>query len=200
MKADRLPLTKIQEVFDELAHGVFFTTLDFCSGYWRIKISDHCKEKTAFVCRHELLQFEVKPSGLMNAPWTFQRMTDDLLAHLSFVNVYVYDVAIISKTLSEHVEHIRQVIILVTEHGLKIKIKKCEFAKSQEDLLGHTVDKTGIRVDPNKVEVILFTPRPKCQRYFQSVHGIAGCYRKLIRSLTVICAPLHAMTYSIVRF
>lgn len=33
MKADRLPLPKIEENFDELSAGVFFTTLDLFSGY-----------------------------------------------------------------------------------------------------------------------------------------------------------------------
>lgn len=85
MKGDRFPLPKIQEIFDELSGGAVFTTLDFFSGYWQIRMSEDCKEKTTFVCRYGTYQFEVMPFGLMNAPSTFQRMMDGLLGHLPFV-------------------------------------------------------------------------------------------------------------------
>lgn len=51
MKADRWPLPKVQEIFDDLGDSSFFTTLDLFTGYWQVRMDDHCKEKTNFVCR-----------------------------------------------------------------------------------------------------------------------------------------------------
>lgn len=70
-KADRFPLPKIQESFNELAGGFLFTTLGFFSGYWQVKRSENYNEKTTFVYRYGTFQFEVMPFGLMNAPSTF---------------------------------------------------------------------------------------------------------------------------------
>lgn len=39
MKADRWPIPKIQEIFDELAGSEEFSTLDRFSGYWKIRVA-----------------------------------------------------------------------------------------------------------------------------------------------------------------
>lgn len=154
MKADRFPLSKIQEIIDELAGGIFFTKLELFFGYWQIKLDKHCKKKTTFVCRSGTFQFEVMPFGLMNAPSTFQRMMNEVVGHLGFVKVYLDDVVIFLRSLSEHIGNISQVVLLIAENGLKVKVSKSEFAKRKVALLGHLVDKNGVQVDPSKLEVI----------------------------------------------
>lgn len=76
MKADRWPLPKIEELFDDLQGSAVFTALDLFSGYWQVKMDENSKEKTSFVTRFGNYQFEVMSFGLMNAPSTFQRMMD----------------------------------------------------------------------------------------------------------------------------
>lgn len=71
MKPGSFPLLKIQEIFDELLRGAIFTTLDLYSGFWRIRLSQSCKEKTIVICRLGTFQFEVMPFGLMNTPFAF---------------------------------------------------------------------------------------------------------------------------------
>lgn len=200
MKADRFPLPKIQEIFDELIGGKVFTTLDLFSGYWQIRLSEACKEKTTFVCRFGTFQFEVMPFGLMNAPSTFQRMMTAILSDLPFVRVYLDDVVIFSPDLEGHMGHIREVVARIAKHGLKLKIKKCEFARDEVELLGHIIDKDGVRVDPAKVKVIQDTPRPTNTTELRSFLGIAGYYRRFIRSFADISSALHAMTSSKISF
>lgn len=67
MKADRWPLPKIEEIFDELQGSKVFTTLDMFSGCWQVRMEESCREKTSFVGRIGTFQFEVMPFGLMNA-------------------------------------------------------------------------------------------------------------------------------------
>ena len=43
MKADRWPLHKIQEIFDDLSGSHFFSTLDLFSGYWQVRMDESCK-------------------------------------------------------------------------------------------------------------------------------------------------------------
>ena len=96
MKPDRWPIPRIQEIFDDLEGSVVFSTLDLFSGYWQVRMANECKEFTTFVCRFGTFKFEVMPFGLMNAPSTFQRMMDVILAGLKFVRVYLDDVVVLS--------------------------------------------------------------------------------------------------------
>lgn len=123
--ADRFTLPKIQEIFG----GVFFMTLDLFFGYWQIRLSKRCKERTTVVCRMGIFQFEVMHSRLMNAPSTFQRMMNKVVGHLHFVRVYLNDVIIFSRSLTDHLGHIQQVLHLIAMNGLKVKMSKCEFAQ-----------------------------------------------------------------------
>lgn len=131
MNADQIPLPEIQEIFDEMAEGVFFTTLDRVSRYRQKRISKQCKQKIPFVCRYGTFQFEVMPVGLVNALSTFHRMMVGLLGSLPLVRAYRDNLVIFSLSLKEHVCHIPQVVALVASHGLKIRFNKCEFAKEQ---------------------------------------------------------------------
>lgn len=54
----------------------------------------------------------------------------------------------------EHIDHLRHVVMPVSKHGLKIKIRKCGFAKPQIELLRRIVDENELRSDPEKVKVI----------------------------------------------
>ena len=150
MKADRWPLPKNEEIFDDLEGSSVFTTLDLFSGYWQVRMAENCKEKTNFVCCFGTFQFEVMPFGLMNAPSTFQRMMDQLFRELSFVSVYLDDVVVFSRTVKEYIEHLDEVFKLIAASSLKLKVAKYSFAQSQTRLLGHIFSGDGVKVDPEK--------------------------------------------------
>ena len=56
--------------------------------------------------------------------------------------------------MAEHVQHLDQVLDQLKWAGLKIKVEKCEFAKSEIKLLGYRISKEGIIPDPEKVTAI----------------------------------------------
>lgn len=45
---DSYPLPRIDDILDQLAGNIWFTTLDLKSGYWQIKVGPEDREKTAF--------------------------------------------------------------------------------------------------------------------------------------------------------
>lgn len=68
--------------------------------------------KREFVTHHGLFKFMNMPFGLENAPVTFQRAVDDILASVKWqcAKVCIDDVIIFSKPPKEHVKHIEEVL------------------------------------------------------------------------------------------
>ena len=79
---DRYPMPKIDELVDAIGRkkGKYFSTLDMMKGYHQVKMDEQSKCKTAFTCYRGLFQYCWMPFRLINAPATFQRLTDKLFS------------------------------------------------------------------------------------------------------------------------
>ena len=65
-----------------------------------------------------------------------------------------------SKDRVEHKQHLLALFDRLQEHGLVIKLEKCQFRVPVIDFLGHRVNKDGILPLPAKVEAIQTYPKP----------------------------------------
>lgn len=61
------------------------------------------------------------PLGLTNAPAVFQELMNDILRDMLdiFVVVYLDDILVFSKTLEEHILHVRLVLSRLLDNGLR---------------------------------------------------------------------------------
>lgn len=103
-RKDSYPLPHVDESLDFLARGKFVSTLDLARGYWQVAVAEDSKPKTAFISHCGLFQFRVLPFGLCNAPATFQRLMNSVLAGLIYKTcaVYLDDIVIASPTFEQH--------------------------------------------------------------------------------------------------
>ena len=101
--------------------------------------------------------------GLTNALATFQHLIESYLGemHLIWCIIYLDDIIVFSKTPEEHIERLRGVFEKLSAAGLRLKLSKCKFFKSQVTYLGNIVSKNGIETDPKKIEAIKKWPVPK---------------------------------------
>jgi hypothetical protein len=192
---DVYPLPAIDQLLYNMRDAKVFTTMDLQSAYNQISVAPEDQAKTAFIHRTGLYQYRRMPFGLRNAPATFQRFmnmmfgTSDENMYL-YVMVYLDDVIIFSNTVAEHGVHLVKVLGLLSRHGLKLKLSKCEFAKTRVRYLGHILDGTGIHVDPEKVVAVSGMPSPKKVVELQSFLGMVGYYRRFISGFAKIADPL----------
>ena len=64
------------------------------------------------------------PFGLRNAAQTFQRFMDQALRGLPFCFVYLDDLLVASPNLDSHMDHLRQILERLAEHGIVIHPEK----------------------------------------------------------------------------
>lgn len=195
-RKDAYPLPRIDETLDALSGAKLFTTLDLASGYWQVEMDPADREKTAFTTRHGLFEFRVMPFGLCNAPGTFQRLMEFVLAGLQWqvCLVYLDDVIVYSRDFNEHVERLREVFQRLRQAGLKLKPKKCHLLRPSVPYLGHVISAKGVSTDPAKVDAVKHWRQPANVTEVRSFLGLASYYRRFIQDFAEIAAPLHRLT------
>ena len=122
------------------------------------------------------------PFGLCNAPATFQRLMQVVLAGLEgkICFVYIDDILVCSKTFEEHLQHLEQVFERLRKAGLTLKPKKCSFLKKEVIYLGHVISSQGIAPDPAKTQKIHYYPVPTDLAKLRQFLGFASHYRRFI--------------------
>ena len=97
---------------------------------------------------------------LTNAPATFMDLMNRVFRPYvdQFVVVFIDDILVFSKSMEEHVYHLRTVQQTLREYQLYAKFSKCDFWTESVAFLGHVVAKDGIQVNPQKIKQYLNGP------------------------------------------
>lgn len=99
-------------------------------------------KKTAFACHVGMFQFRVLPFGLANAPDIFQQLMLTVLSEMeAFAMVYVDDILMFAETSEEHFNHIQPVLDRLRQHGLQLKLLKCQFLREESRYMFFVRDK-----------------------------------------------------------
>nr|GFA47916.1 reverse transcriptase domain-containing protein [Tanacetum cinerariifolium] len=123
--------------------------------------------------------------GLRNAGATYQRLVDKAF-HKQIgrnLEVYVDDLVIKSRTEEEIVRDVEETFKTLRKINMKLNPKKCAFGVEEEMFLEYKVNAKGLKVCPDKVDVVLGLPSPKCLKDVQKLNGkLASLNRFLAKS------------------
>jgi hypothetical protein len=134
------------------------------------------------------------PFGLTNAPSTFMRLMNEVLHPFisKFVVVYFDDILIYSKSLDEHIEHLRAIFCALAR--LFANLEKCTFCTDRVAFIGYVVTPQRIEVDEGKIEAVKSWPIPAMLTQLQSFFGLVEFYRCFMRDFTTIASPLNDLS------
>jgi len=114
------------------------------------------REKTTFTTLWGTFIYNKMPFILINARATFQRAMDIAFVgeNDKFIVIYLDDMNIFSQNDEDHVKHMRQTLLKCRKYRLSLNPKKSYFAMEEGKLLGYTVSKEGVKIDPERVVAI----------------------------------------------
>nr|GEZ80524.1 reverse transcriptase domain-containing protein [Tanacetum cinerariifolium] len=131
------------------------------------------EDKTAFITSQGIFCYTKMPIGLRNAGATYQRLVDKAFHKQIGRNLeaYVDDLVIKSRTKDEIVRDVEETFKTLRGINMKLNPKKCAFGVEEGMFLGYKVNAKGLKVCPDKVDVVLSLPSPKCLKDVQKLNG-----------------------------
>ncbi|KAK3548422.1 hypothetical protein QTP70_012843 [Hemibagrus guttatus] len=187
--------TALSAALEQLRGARIFTKLDLRSAYNLVQIREGGEWKTAFYTTHGHYEYRVMPFGLTNAPAVFQALINGVFQDLlgKGVIAYIDDILVYSKSLEEHVLHVREVLSRLQRHHLYVKLEKCEFHRTMVTFLGYVIFQRGVEMDMVKVRAVTDWPAPTTVWELQRFLGFANFYRRFIRNYSSVAGPLTSL-------
>ena len=121
------PMPRIEQLHESLKDYKVASKLNLAKGFHQIRMDADDIPKTTFVIQFGAFEFLVMPFGLANAAAQFTLLMNNLKG-LPLVVVFMGDILVFSRSVSEHHDHVREVLNRLRQHKLYASPKKCEFS------------------------------------------------------------------------
>ena len=153
---DLFPMPQIDQLVDAMVGHPQMSFLDAFQGYHQIPLAIDDQEKTTFVTPVGNYHYKVMPFGLKNAGSTYQRMMTKMFEPQLGKNVEVYidNMVVKSKLVSEHLADLTSIFKILREHKLRLNASKCSFRVGSGKFLGYMVTHRRIEVNPDQIKAI----------------------------------------------
>ena len=194
---DPFPMPRIDQLVDAIVGHPRMSFWDAFQGYHQIPLALDDQEKTAFVTPIGNYHYKVMPVGLKNAGSTYQRMMTKMFEpQLSRnIEVYIDDMVVKSKVVSEHVEDLTSIFEILRKHKLRLNASKCSFGVGSGRFLGYMVTHRGIEVNPKQIKVINDLQAPRNPKEVQKLTGMTAALNQFISRSVERCCPFFLLLH-----
>nr|GEX74085.1 putative reverse transcriptase domain-containing protein [Tanacetum cinerariifolium] len=175
---NRYPLSRIDDLFDQLQGSSVYSKIGLRSGYHQLRIKEEDISITAFRTWYGHFEFQVILFGLTNAPVVFMDLMNRVCKPYldKFVIVIIDDILVYSKDVEEHEKNLKIILELLKKERLYAKFSKCDFWLDLVQFLGHVIDRSGVHVDPAKIEAIKSWAAPRTANGGKAISWIGWKY------------------------
>ena len=199
---EHTPLPVPRDLIDKTHGSKFFSHLDVKWSFMQVRLSPESIELTSFCVPWGQFEFLFLPFGVRNGSSVFQRALRDIIEPLSRKGViqFVDDLILHTKTIAEHIQLIEEVLTLLANNGVVLRLEKCSFVMTEIQFLGHEVGFRFLRPTEAKTRAITDFPTPTSVTAVRSFVGLANFYRQFIPAFSVIVKLLTDLTRKDLKF
>ena len=143
-------MPRIDHLVDAMVGHLWMSFLDAFQGYHQIPLALDNQEKIAFVTLIGNYHYKAMPFDLKNARSTYQRMMTRMFEPQlgKSIEVYIDDMVVKSKMVSEHVGDLGNIFEILRKHELHLNASKCSFGVGSGKFLGYMVTYRKIKLTP----------------------------------------------------
>ena len=177
---DAYPIPRMDQCIDLLGDARVFSTLDCNAGYWQIPEAEEDKHLTAFTCNSGAWQCVRLPFGLCDAPATFQRAMDTILAGVKWqiCLVYLDDAIVFSRSPEGHLQHPDEVLTRLETAEVTLKTVKCHFFQKEVEYLCNVIRPGKVHVQEKNLRALKGLRYPETHTQMKSILCMCGVYRR----------------------
>ncbi len=156
-KRNRYSLLLIDEIIDKIVNCKHLTRLNIISAFNKLQMHFNNKNYIIFITALEAYKYKMLSFKLINKSIFFQQYINDILWNFlnNFCQVYLNDILIYSKMRKKHRDHVKLVLKRLCKAELQMNIQKCKFNVEETVFLEVIVSKLNLRMNFNKVTVIV---------------------------------------------
>ena len=189
------PMPWIDQLVDATVGHSRMSFLDAFQGYHQIPLAMGDQEKMAFVTPTGNYHYKVIPFRLKNVGSTYQRMMTKMfkLQLDKNIEVYIDDMMVKSKVVSEHVGNLGNIFEIVRRHKLRLNASKCSFSMGLGKFLGYMVTHCGIEINPDQIKAINSLQPSRNPKEVQRLTGMTVALNRFISRSADRCRPFFQL-------
>ena len=111
------------------------------------------------------------------------------------IEVYIDDMVVKSKAVSEHVGDLTNIFEILRRHKLCLNASKCSFGVGSRKFLGYMVTHRGIEVNLNQIKAINSLQPPRNPKEVQKLTGMTATLNRFISRLVDRCKPFFLLLH-----
>ena len=194
---DLFPMPQIDQLVDATVGHPQMSFLVAFQGYHQIPLALDDQEKTAFITPVGNCHYKAMPFDLKNAGSTYQQMMTKIFEPQlgRSIEVYINDMVVKSKVVSEHVGDLANIFEILRRHKLRLNASKCSFGVGSGKFLGYIVTHRGIKVKPNQIKAINKLQPPRNPKEVQKLIGMTAALNRFISRSADRCRPFFLLLH-----
>ena len=111
------------------------------------------------------------------------------------IKVYIDDMVVKSKVVSEHVGDLTNIFGILRKHKLRLNASKCSFGIGSGKFLGYMVTHRGIEVNPDQIKVINGLQAPWIPKEVQKLTEMTAALNRFISRSVDRCRPFFLLLH-----
>ena len=148
---------------------------------------------TAFFTPTGLYEWLVMPQGSSASPGWFVNVINQVIKGLKQVAAYLDDVIVFDSDPIAHVKTIRSLFERLRENDVKFSPSKARLGATNMNFLGHFISPAGLRLNAEKVSVLINMPMPTNVNQVRALMGGINYYCNILPDLSKRLRPINPL-------